>query len=164
MLVYIAAKLHALSERIFAKAVSLVLTNVDPNLVTAKTQPEPEKAVQEEVVKSKLQEALDRAKEKGELLPSFNDPAGDPIPLVFDELPSFKLFKAMFVRKYGPNGVCPLTVGGRVKAFDSETLYELLKKISEEETSAPVHLALYGTVMNVVMHAYGEDFEDSDWN
>lgn len=166
-LVHLAAKLNSWSEKLFTKGVSLAISAYEPTSEKKSiTEPEPRVAElpQEPVAlpKNKLKEASEKL--KPEEVPLFSGPDGEPIPLILDELPDQEIFKAMFTRKYGPNGVCPLTIGGRSKTFDQQKLYDLLKKISEQEDLTPMHIALYGTVMNVIMHAYGEDFEDSDWN
>jgi hypothetical protein len=96
--------------------------------------------------------------------PTFVDTDNKPIPAVLDDLPDPVVFRVMFERKYGRHGVCPITIGGKSKVFTCDVLYELLKKIRHSAETTPVHVAIYGTVMSVVMHAYGEDVNSKELN
>lgn len=151
-LLWLAANLNNKANQIFNQAFDLA----NPELAKEKSSPEPETSEKQEPEENKQMRDVD--------LPVFLGSDNEPIPANFDDLPDPVIFRVMFERKYGKHGVCPITIGGKSKVFTCDVLYELLKTIRHSAETTPVHVAIYGTVMSVVMHAYGEDVNSKELN
>lgn len=147
-LVWLAAKLSDVSNAVFVHAVSLSKSTSTSNLTVAAAQPPVEKPKPVEVKKEPEDSPL-----------KFVSGTGKAIPLSFEELPDEFIFRTMFERKYGRNGVCPITVNGQTRPFTCEALYELLKQIHFSEEPSPIFRGVYGSVMSMIMHAHGEDLD-----
>lgn len=151
-LLWLAANLNNKANQIFNKAFDLA----NPGLARDESSQEEKQVPEEPKEPEPMRETTN--------LPVFLGSDNEPIPANFDELPDPEIFKVMFERKYGKHGVCPITIGGKSKVFTCDVLYELLKTIRHSAETTPVHVAIYGTVMSVVMHAYGEDVNSKELN
>lgn len=141
-LIWAAAKLNVWSYRLF----HYVLDQCPP--------PTPPQAKAEEP--EKQENKLPTLPTATTILPLFLGEDNQPIPVAFDELPTPEIFTAMFERKYGKGGLCPMAIGGQTQLVSVEILYALLKQIRHKEDASPTQLAMYGTIMSVIMHAHGE--------
>jgi len=166
-LVWVAAKLNTVANTVFEFAVRLTVEDEDdhelkdvtdevPATSAPTEEPEPEKTPMKS---NPLNDTLVKA-----TLPVFTGTNNEPIPPSFDELPDIEIFRMMFERKYGRGGLCSMTIGGQPKLFKCEVLYELLRQIITQDDSTPMHLAVYGTTMSVIMHAHGEVFDPKELN
>lgn len=90
--------------------------------------------------------------------PLFRDENGEQIPMNLEPLPEFRIFEAMFERKYGKFGRMPMNISGQPKTFNVYEMYTLLQEISKREMT-PMMQAIYGSVMSVVMQAHGEKLD-----
>lgn len=141
LLIWIAAKLNVWSYSLFQRAL-----NAYPNTEKQQQSPEPAQEIKK----------LPELPSPDTLLPLVLGDDNEPVPMVFEELPEKKVFNAMFERKYGKNGFCPMDIGGNVKLLSANTVYTLLEKIRTSEEATPTQLAMYGTLMAIIMHAHGE--------
>lgn len=134
-------------DKVISKLAMFALTKLDSFLakngpiVTPPPAPEPTKAV-----------PLDMSK-----LPKVYGSNGKEIPPVLDPLPSYAVFRTMFERKHGSTGKHPIMLNGEVRQFDCNTLYDLLNQIQTSPNSNETHWSIYGAIVNVIMHAHGED-------
>lgn len=184
-LVWLAAKFNYWANKIFHHALLVTLTGdqkdreeeakrkpillpppevATAELINAHQEAEDEAAETEEKTDPKIQAPPmtpppTSVTEPFPAMPTFTGADNKPIPPSFDELPSMEVFKAMFERKYGRGGHCPMTIGGQPKLFTCETLYELLKQIRTKDDVSPMHMAVYGTVMAVILHGHGETLD-----
>lgn len=122
-----------------------------------------------ETVKVVEEVAPPLAKDRQALAPEVNPfSAGGvegTIPMCMDPLPNFIVFEAMFNKKYGHNGRCPLTVMNTAHAYSALELYALLSRIEADgEKAGPVYNALYGTVYSVIIHQHGKKLEPKELN
>lgn len=148
LLVWLAAKLSDASNAVFVHAVSLSKNTVTKNPVVTAAQPttveKPKPVEQQDPEDSPLR---------------FVSGTGKLIPMSFEALPDELVFRKMFERKYGRNGLCPITVSGQTRPFTCEALYELLKQIHSSEEPSPIFKGVYGSVMSLILHAHGEDLD-----
>lgn len=79
-----------------------------------------------------------------------------------EPLPDKQVFRAMFERKFGLYGQCPLVLGGRSRLYTCDELYELLSKIREIEQPDPTLAAVYDAVLTVILRAHGEGVIDQN--
>ncbi len=103
--------------------------------------------------------AMVALKGKNQEPPTFKGEDGDIIPPCYDPLPEYVVFEALFNQKYGRHGKCPIVVMGKAHIYSCRELYDLLKKISEQENASPAMRGLYGTVMSVIVHRYGSKLD-----
>jgi len=81
-----------------------------------------------------------------------------------EELPAYQIFKAMFERKFGRFGLCPLQISGHMKDFNCDELYSFLYQIRYVERPEPTLSALYGAVIEVIIRGHGETLEAKSLN
>lgn len=79
---------------------------------------------------------------------------GRVIPLCYEPLPEFVIFKALFADQYGPHGRCPVSIGDRAAALGCEELYSLLQGIQADPAPSPMLKALYGAMISVIVHRF----------
>jgi hypothetical protein len=150
-LVWLASKLSDASNAVFVHAVNLSKNTEEKNPTVAVAQPKPvERPVEYKPEPADPDEARSL---------TFVSGSGKPIPMSFEALPEEIVFRLMFERKYGKNGLCPITVSGQTRPFTCEGLYELLKQIHNTEDPSPIFRGVYGSVMSMIMHAHGEDLD-----
>jgi hypothetical protein len=170
-LVWLAAKLNSWANKIFHHALNVTLDDQEESQSEANPPPTPppEEPVEEEKTNPRATLLLapvpvPTTPEQLPAMPIFTGTDGKPIPPSFDELPSKEIFQAMFERKYGKWGQCPMSLGGQMRLFDCDTLYALLQEIRAHNDVSPMHVSVYGTVMAVIMHAYGEPVDSKALN
>lgn len=117
-------------------------------------EPEPEDTYEDE---GDDEEALVSENETSK--PLFRGEDGEQIPMNLDPLPEFRIFEAMFARKYGKFGRMPMTISGQQKTFNVYEMYTLLQEISKRGEMTPMMQAIYGSVMSVIMQAHGEKLD-----
>lgn len=85
-----------------------------------------------------------------------------------EELPDRVIFKAMFERKFGKFGLCPIQLAGRQHLFTSDQLYEMLKQIQDRVNTGDIKtvedqflLNLHDALIAVIMQAHGEPAPDA---
>jgi len=192
--VYIAAKLTAAAQYIFSASVGLAMkweakegkpTAAVAKVEVAKEEPVPvaekpserhrrrrrERANIEapKAAEAPTEAAKPAPKDRQALAPEVNPfSAGGvdgPVPMCMDPLPTFVIFEAMFNKKYGRNGRCPLNVSGNAHAYTALELYTLLSRIqSDGEKAGPVYNALYGTCVSVILHQHGKQIQAKELN
>lgn len=79
-----------------------------------------------------------------------------PTPTTIGDLPDPLVFILMFERKFGVGGTCTLSIEGTNKQFDCDSLYILLRGIKLSASQNALYTAVYGSVLNVILHAHGE--------
>lgn len=79
---------------------------------------------------------------------------GRAIPMCFEPLPEFVIFKALFDDQYGPHGRCPVAIGNRSAVLGCEELYSLLQSIQADPAPEPMLKALYGAMISVIVHRF----------
>jgi len=132
-------------------------------LTAVQEVPETVKAVEEVGAPAPL--AKDRQALAPEINPFSAGGVEGVIPMCMDPLPNFVVFEAMFNKKYGHNGRCPLTVMNTAHAYSALELYTLLSRIeSDGEKAGPVYNALYGTVYSVIINQHGKKLEPKELN
>lgn len=88
--------------------------------------------------------------------------AGDEIPPVYTgPHPDFVVFKAMFERKFGKDGLCPVTINGAPREYNLTDLWNLVDKIHSTPNKNELADAVYAAIMYTVLHAYGDKSDNA---
>lgn len=71
---------------------------------------------------------------------------------VFEPLPEYRIFEAMFRMRYGRYGKCVINIFNQQHAYTCPELYEALSKIYNDPEAPTEAKQLYGTVISVIIH------------
>lgn len=132
--------------------------------VDAVALPEPTPDAEEDTEESDAEPAPIASAGESTAKPFFRGENGDAIPLNMDPLPEFRIFEAMFDRKYGKFGRMPITISGTPRMYNVYEIFTLLEQISKHEEPNPMMQAIYGSVMTVIMSAHGENIDPKHLN